>query len=298
MQVQTKFEQSLKNQDLSAGTVKGYKNDLQQFIRWLENSTGKKFTPAQITQVDLLSYRSYLQHQKRFNATTINRKINSLKKFCHWAQTENLISDNPGIGIRQIKMTQRHIAPRYLTRNEINALLRSAQQCWPSLRKRNYALLQLLLQTGIRLGELRQLYLEDIKISDRSGSIRIQGKGNKERVVPLNNSVRKAITEYLSSRQIATGPLFLSQRHKAISTREIQNIMENLLRSAGLTGRGFSTHSLRHTFATHYLQDHPGDLVGLATLLGHSNLNSTAIYTQPSAGELTKKVEASSLNIF
>lgn len=298
MGIVEQFEEALKKQDLSPGTIQGYVSDLQSFDRWFNQTIGEELPGQQMTEVDILSYRAYLQNQKRFGAATINRKINSIKKFCRWAQSEKIMASNPSLGIKQIKTTKRQISPRSFRRSEINAILREAKRGRPSLIPRNYAIVQLLLQTGIRLRELCKARLENIKIGERSGSILIHGKGNKDREVPLNNSARKAIRAYIKKRGDAPGHLFLSQINTPLSPREVQYIVESLIRNAGLSGRGFSTHTLRHTFSITYLKDHPGDLHSLATLLGHESLDSTAVYTRPSAAELSKNMEESSLNIF
>jgi site-specific recombinase XerD len=165
---------------------------------------------------------------------------------------------------------------------------------------RNYALLQLLLQAGLRVSEMARLHLADVMLHERSGHVHVrEGKGANEREVPLNISVRRAIRAYLSGRSGAKpeDPLFLSQKGRAISERTIEALVNQLARQAKLD-RHVTPHVLRHTFAITYLKDNPGKLVELASLMGHQSLDTTAIYTQPSREELAADLEKSRLNVF
>ena len=199
-----------------------------------------------------------------------------------------------------------------LSDTQANALLRQAQVSRDA--QRNYAIVQLLLQTGIRLDECSQLTMADIKFGERSGRVTVrQGKGNKARTVPLNASARQALAEYLAprlncdptvkavslawprrspgSQQVA---LWQSQKKGRLSTSAMRQMMDVLVRDAsarGLVPAQTSAHTLRHTFARNYLAQYPGDVVGLATLLGHTSLDTTRIYSQPTVTQLSTRVE-------
>jgi site-specific recombinase XerD len=180
--------------------------------------------------------------------------------------------------------------------------------------QRNYAIVQLLLQTGIRLDECSQLTLDDIEFGERSGRLKVrQGKGNKARTVPLNASARQALAEYLAPRlhcdptvkAVALAwprrspgspqvTLWQSQKKGRLSTSAMRQMIDVLVRDAsarGLVPTQTSAHTLRHTFARNYLAQYPGDVVGLATLLGHTSLDTTRIYSQPTVAQLTTRVE-------
>ena len=167
------------------------------------------------------------------------------------------------------------------------------------MARRNYAVVQLLLQAGLRVSEAAALHLEDLEIHERQGRVHIRGKGNKERYVPLNATARRALHAYLDARE-AVGtqdPVFLSETGTALSVRSIQSLITELARRAHLRRIPVSAHTLRHTFALGYLKENPGKLVELATLLGHESLDTTAIYSLPSEEDLAAEVERSSYNI-
>jgi len=186
-----------------------------------------------------------------------------------------------------------------LLEEEIQALLRAAGQTGHGLARRNYALLQLLLQTGLRVGEASgeasRLAIADCEINDRSGLVRVRaGKGRKEREVPLNANVRRAIALYLKTREdYESGePLFLSERGgQAMSLQTMQATIQELARRAKVTRIPVSAHTCRHTFALTFLRRNPGKLIELATLLGHESLYTTAVYLRASAEDLARALE-------
>jgi len=284
-----------------SGTIRGYENDLELFARWFEETNGEELSPRKLTAIDIQSYPGHLQTVERRSAATINRRLGAIRRLCRWAKQRELIRDNPADGIRCVASMKGKLGPKGLSRREVNALLREAQRTQAGLAKRNTAILQLLLQAGLRLGELAGLQVQDVEIHDRSGTVRIhKGKAGKQREVPLNSSARTALRRYLevSAASADTDPLFVSQRGRPMSARAVQHLVQGCLRAAALEGRGYSTHSLRHTFSLNYLDGQPGDLVGLAAILGHQNLNTTAVYTRPTREQLSTRVEESSLNVY
>jgi len=205
-----------------------------------------------------------------------------------------------------------------LSSSQVNALLRQAQASRDSAR--NYAIVQVLLQTGIRLSECSALTFGDITFGERGGMLLIRaGKGNKVRSVPLNSSARDALATYVAPRleverasirvvaakwpkpasPQAFDALWESQKGGALTTSAMGQMIADLVKAAGgLVPEEMSAHTLRHTFARNYLTQYPGDLVGLAALLGHSSLDTTKLYTQPSIHQLAKKVEQLHINAY
>ena len=168
------------------------------------------------------------------------------------------------------------------------------------LAARNYAIAQLMLQTGLRVSEVAALQVADITMHERSGSVRVRhGKGLKAREVPLNATVRRALKQHLEERQAPSkdAALFVSSRETAMPVRTIQAVIASLTRRAHLKRVAVSAHTLRHTFALGYLRDNPGKLVELASLLGHDSLDTTATYTRPSRDDLAADLERSHLNV-
>jgi site-specific recombinase XerD len=176
----------------------------------------------------------------------------------------------------------------------VQTLLRAAGQSGRGLARRNYALIQVMLQAGLRVGEVATLTCADLELHDRSGQVRVHGKGAKERVVPLNTTARRALHAYFKDRAPLSGktPVFLSESGAALSVRSMQALIANLARRAKIA-HAVSAHTCRHTFALNFLKQHPGELVELAVLLGHDSVETTAVYTQPSAEEMADDLERS-----
>ena len=255
------FARSLVAEDLSPVTGRGYRHDLDRFRAWLEEKHGARggvVPVAGITAVDLINYRQHLVRAERLQATTINRKIQALKKLFRWA--------------------------------------RAAGQTRHGLAKRNYALVTVLVEAGLRVGEVCQLRWGDLELRDRSGRVRVrEGKGRKEREVPLNSNARRALRLYLGHRQQAQEDyVFLSERGgRPLALRTIQATLAELGQRARIRRLPVTPHLMRHTFALRYLQHNPGKLIELATLLGHESLDTTALYTRPTAEQLAAGVERS-----
>src|SRR5918993_478979 len=191
--------------------------------------------------------------------------------------------------------------PVGLTALEVHGLLRAAGESSHGLARRNYALVQLMLQTGLRIGEVAALRRADITLRERAGVLRVRhGKGLREREVPLNATARRALRQ-IFERDPAMArpedPVFRSTRNEPLPVRSIQNTIAGLVRRAGLTRPGISAHSLRHTFALAWLRQHPGKLVELAQLLGHESLDTTAVYTRASTEDLARDVEQTAFNL-
>lgn len=296
----SRFKKYLTKQDLSERTIKGYYDDLRFFSVWYEEIQNKKIEWIKITDFDLQTFRQYLVQGKRQKVSAVNRRIQALKRFFDWAHSHGLISENPVEHLRFMRR-QSPSQPHALTKTEVHHLLRAAGQSSHGLSKRNYAILQLMLQSGLRIGEVIQLRFSDIRLHSRSGIVMIvDGKGRKSREVPLNLTVRQALQSYFKQckNKEPDDPVFHSKRQDALSLRSMQAMIQNLARRAKLNRIAVSAHTLRHTFATNYLRANPNQLVELAQLLGHDSLNTTAVYTKSSHAQLAEAVEKSEINIY
>lgn len=139
-----------------------------------------------LTSIDIVNYRQHLINVKRLKPATVNRRLNAIRRFCRWIKKQGLLNTDPSKDIKIVRAQSRH-RPIELKESKVHALLRVAGQSKHGNTKRNYALVQLMLQTGLRVNEVASLCIADLKIRDRSGSVRVrQGKGRKERIVPLN----------------------------------------------------------------------------------------------------------------
>ncbi len=292
------FLASLAHDDLAPATLRGYRYDLRHFLAWHSTVQDKPFAIEGLAEYELIAYRQHMVAAGRRPAT-VNRRLDALRRLCRWARGTGALGADAAGNVRPMR-TVRNRQPVGLTDVETHALLRAAGASSHGLAARNYALVQVMLQAGLRIGEVAALTVADISMSDRSGSVRIrQGKGLKAREVPLNATGRRALKQHLEQRGAPgkTAALFTSSRETAMPVRSIQAVIASLARRARLTRVPVSAHTLRHTFALGYLRDNPGKLVELASLLGHESLDTTAVYTRPSRDDLAADLERSHLNV-
>lgn len=311
-----KWLQNLRESDYSPKTILRYRKAISGFLSWYVETEHRSLEFEDLTPIALVAYRNSLQ--KKNEVATVNTNLAALRAWCLWLSSNDYLEENPASRLKLIKR-QVLTSPKALPPNAINALFREAGRSgrYP---KRNLALVMLLLQTGLRIGECAALNLEDIEFGEKAGKLLVRsGKGNKSRIIPLNGSARQALADYLAPifgieptlRAVSTRwptssanetPLWRSERGKGRMTvsameRVITNLMDKCA-SRKLVSRDATAHSLRHTFATRYLATHPGDLVGLAHLLGHESLDTTRIYLQPNEEEVARRLEDLDLNAF
>ncbi|HEU4326929.1 MAG TPA: tyrosine-type recombinase/integrase [Roseiflexaceae bacterium] len=308
------WEQALAEADVAAPTRRRYLGVLRDFLVWFEARNHEPFSPARLTPIDLTGYRAHRQAAGQ-SPSTVNVAVCALRKFADWLVESGQRDEDVA---RRFKMvgTQAPLAPKALTPAATNALIRESQQGRHAAR--NEALVQLLLQTGLRIGEGAALVVGDLTIRARAGQVVVRaGKGNKHRVVPLNASARAALVSYLAEcwgvedtltavlavwdEHDPAAPLWVSQKGGRLHVRSLGKVIEELVASCarrGLVPADTTPHTLRHTFAATYLASNPGDLVGLAALLGHTTLETTKIYVQPTQANLAARVEGSSLNAY
>lgn len=307
---------NLSSSDRAPRTVARYRAAVGRFLAWYEEEELRPLTLADLTPIALQGYRRMLQKSEA--TSTVNIHACALRAWCAWLAAQGHLDTNPAANLRLVRVMAPS-APRGLSDTAVNALLREAQRSRHPVR--DYAITQVMLQTGIRIGECAALCWRDITFGEKSGSLLVRaGKGDKARTVPLNSSARSALADYaapllaveLSLRAVAKAwpyeraqrasePLWQSQMGKQLSASGIWRMITGLVKhcaARGLVPPDMTPHDLRHTFARRYLAEHPGDLVSLARLLGHSSLDTTAIYTQPSAEELAERVESLPLNAF
>lgn len=294
------FQQHLVKRDLAPATIRVYLHDLSVFRNWLDEVFD--ISPLPILQTgtaELAAFRQYLLKEKSQRPATVNRRIQSLRLFFRWLQETHDVDGNPAEQVRYVRYARRP-QPVALNRQEVMALLNAASNSPHGMAKRNTALVQLMLHTGLRVGEVAALCYGDSHLGARSGWVQVRaGKGLKFRQVPLNATARRTLRDYLETLETLSddSPLFFSKRKTPISVRAVQNIVTKLARRAQITRISVSAHTLRHTFAANYLKTNPGKLVELADLMGHESLDTTAIYTRPSQADLSADLERSALNI-
>lgn len=297
----TMFLDYLLEQDRADRTIDGYQRDLAHFATWFEQTTGRTPDPVRVTPLDIREYRQYLRTIKRLKPASVNRKLAALKTYFGWAREVGLIANNPTDGIKSVRQTETQ--QRWLSRAQAFALSRAATEAIqlaetkglrPStiLAKRNAAILAILLH-GLRVSEVCDLELADITLKPRGGFVVVRsGKGGRYREVPLNKDAREALQTWLAVRPKNGSPvLFPSRNDDPVQPRDIQRMLDKLAHSAsGLDPEQVTPHKLRHTFGKS-LVDAGVSLDRVATLMGHQDLATTAIYTTPSREDLTAAVE-------
>ncbi len=311
--------QELQTNDRAKGTIRRYKSAIEGFFAWYSREEHRPLTVQLLTPITLVGYRNFLQRTQARETSTVNGHVSALRAWCAWLTEQRYLETNPA---KHIKLVGRQQASSRegLNENQVNALLRQVQSSSRNAG-RNYAILQVLLQTGMRLDECSHLTLSDIEFGERSGWVTIRyGKGNKARIVPLNASARQALANYFAPRfgcdptvkavahawphpKSSPKPISLwrSQKGGVLTTSAMRQMIDIVVRDAaarGLVPMAASAHTLRHTFARNYLTEHPGDVVGLATLLGHTSLDTTRIYSQPSLEQLAIRMEQLAQNAY
>ena len=295
----------------SSRSVDEYYLDLQTFFRYLLLIRGKvdKNTPFEnisieaidvailstVTISDLYAFIVFCKDERGNNAATRARKTSTLRIFFKYLSSQtHLLETNPAELLDSPKVKQ--ALPKYLTLENSLELLNSVDG--PN-KERDYCILTLFLNCGMRLSELCGLNISDIR-SD--GTMRLLGKGNKERVVYLNDACKSAIEEYMKVRPnndivfSDRNALFISRNKKRISNKTVQHIVKTYLEKAGLGGQGFSTHKLRHTAATLMYQHGDVDIRVLKDILGHANLGTTQIYTHVSDNQIKNAIDSNPLS--
>ncbi len=278
----------------SERTIAGYLIDIKTFAAWFEKTNGYPLAPDNLTPTDVREYRQFLLNIQKAKASTINRQLAVLRAYGLWAKNSGSVSYNPVEGIKSIAQ-QKH-APKWLDRKEQAALQREAERriqaakTEPAKRQaiRNHCILIVLLNTGLRVNELVDLEMMDITLMDRKGELRVRaGKGEKQRVLPLNNSARKSLTAWFDVRpETDYQKVFISQRG-AIKARAVQSLLEDLGKSARIMK--MTPHMARHTFAKN-LVNAGVSLEKVAMLLGHTSLDTTMVYTTPGFSDLDQAV--------
>ena len=295
----------------SSRSVEGYYIDLRTFFRYILLVRGKVTKDTEFNQIDisaadielvrsvtisdLYAFMVYCKDELNNNTATRARKTSTLRIFFKYMSVQtHQIPTNPAELLESPKVKQS--LPKHLTLENSLELLNSVDG---ANERRDYCILTLFLNCGLRLSELCGLNLSDIS-SD--GIMTVTGKGNKERAVYLNDSCLAAVKAYLAVRPnegiVATdrNALFISRNRRRISPKTVQYIVKTYLAKAGLGGMGYSTHKLRHTAATLMYQHGDVDIRVLKDILGHANLGTTQIYTHVSDAQIKRAVDANPLS--
>lgn len=274
---------------LSPHTVAAYRRDLAQFDEFLSARGGTSW--EDVGRVELRAWLAHLG-ARGLSRRTIARKLSALRGFFRFLHREGVVDANPVRAVRSPKLEK--TLPSWLSRPEVDRLfglaeMRAGEGGFRAAR--DLAILETLYATGMRLSELRGLDVEDVDLL--GDQLKVLGKGSKERILPLGRAAAAALRRYelrreevLAEKGGDRAALFVSQQGRRLSARQLQNIVAGALRAAA-EGAGLSTHSVRHSFATHLL-DAGAELLAVKELLGHASLSTTRIYTHTSTERLKR----------
>ncbi len=288
-----------KERDVSPNTVKAYRRDLHEFTDYLSAYYGAEGWTWE--GIDRLAMRGFLGHltKRGLSRRSMARTLSAVRGFYRFLAMNDVVSANPARAVGAPKL-ERHL-PGYLDRAQIDLLFQMAEARAMEGRfedVRNLAILELFYSTGMRVSELAGLNRADLDLI--SQQVKVRGKGRKERIVPVGNHAQLAIRNYEAKRDELNGrlggkvdrrALFVGRTGRRLTVRAVQKLMRNFLSQVD-EDAGLSTHSLRHTFATHLL-DAGADLRAVQELLGHASISTTQIYTHTSVERLKQVYQKS-----
>ncbi len=287
------YQASLRSEDnASAHTVRNYGSDLRQLYTFLREqglALNESGDGVRVDAIDVRTIRAYLGHLLRHNRkSSVGRTLSSIKGFFRYLARQKLISRDPSAGIATPKKEQQ--LPVHLTVDDMFRLLDApSAECPAGLRDR--AILEVTYSCGLRVSELVGLDWNDI--DDGNETVRVRGKGNKERIVPIGRAALQALDAYRARRgQLCRRTLFddsaifLNRQGTRLTTRSVARLLDHYLKVSGVATKA-SPHALRHSFATHLLNA-GADLRAIQELLGHSSLSTTQRYTHLNFEELMR----------
>jgi len=279
------FVKFLSVNDFTASTTKALGHDFQKWVGWFEKINEERYESSRVTIRDVTDFRKHLREERGQAVATVNRCLVTLRRYFQFLVEREVIEANPAKGVKELRRTP--AAPQAIERSAIRRLLREA-----SVRDdhRASAILGIFVFCGLRISEVAALQIGDVDLTERRGSLTVRhGKQLKERSLPVPIQARRMLMDYLGSRPPAdTDRIFIGRGLKPLGIDGVRYTVEKYGIAIGLD---IHPHALRHTFATQYLEANNNDLVGLAQILGHENIQTTSRYTQRGESQLSAASE-------
>jgi integrase/recombinase XerC len=290
--VRTYLEYLEKERNYSSHTITSYESDLMSLVQFLRSEMIES-----LKNVNKESLRAFIGSllDKGFSQKSIARKIASIRSFFKYLRRHKIVEKNPALVLITPRAEKR--LPVFLDEQSMCTLL-SSSRFTGSNSKRDMAIIELFYSTGIRLSELINLTMSDVRQNE--GLLKVKGKGRKERLVPIGKKAVSALNEYLSSRRVGStaehetskeNSLFVTENNKKLYPQAVGRIVRKYISSVSEMKKK-SPHVLRHTFATHML-NHGADIRAVKELLGHESLSTTQVYTHVSSAHIKKVYEHS-----
>lgn len=278
------FVSELSRQDKSPATIRNYTGDVVLFFKWLKQTYGECGDPERVAVRDIQEYRGWLTISGKSPAT-INRYLASLATFFEIMIDAGRCKENPARRVKSLHLIDP--GPRALDTSSLRRLLREV-----NIRGnlRDICIIEILANTAIRIGELASLNVDDIKLSERKGSLSVRyGKGRLSREIPLNHDARDAIRNYLGTRRQKSGSLIMGQRGERMTANGLWRVVKKYAQYAEVLD--MRVHDLRHTVLTRLVREFGHDLATVAKISGHRDYKTLLRYIQPTMADLEGAME-------
>jgi len=283
-EIASQLEVFLSAHDLSEHTRRAVRADVRKFAAWFSTANNEPLDPKRITVRDVADFRNHLQLVRRQAVATVNRALVTIRRFLNHLVQAGVLASNPAIAVKELRRMPS--SPKGLAPAEVRRIMREIE-----LRQdhRTGAILGLMLYSGLRVSDVIGIQTDDLLMNQRSGHVICRrGKGNKQRTVPLSAEARRLLTAYMDVRPSVASPcLFIGERGPLTD----DGVRTLCRKYSAICGVPFTPHTLRHTFAHRFLTVNNNDLVALAQILGHENLNTTALYTKRTQEDLQSGVD-------